>query len=106
MIQSQILQPVVVLLAWTMIMWLWMYATRIPAMSEAGIEPNDARRTKALDETLRGAERVMVACGYRHSMLCCACWHGCWIRLHVLPRAGLRCMRRPQLQRRATGRRR
>ena len=52
MIQSQILQPVVVLLAWTMIMWLWMYATRIPAMSEAGIEPNDARRTKALDETL------------------------------------------------------
>ncbi|HCY01642.1 MAG TPA: hypothetical protein DHU71_01090, partial [Erythrobacter sp.] len=35
MIQSQILQPVVVLLAWTMIMWLWMYATRIPAMSEA-----------------------------------------------------------------------
>ena len=52
MIQSQILQPIVVLLAWTMIMWLWMYATRIPAMSKAGIDPNDARRTKALDETL------------------------------------------------------
>ena len=32
MIDSQILQPVVVLMAWTMIMWLWMYATRIPAM--------------------------------------------------------------------------
>ena len=26
------LQPVVVLLGWTMVMWLWMYATRIPAM--------------------------------------------------------------------------
>ncbi|WP_261388642.1 MAPEG family protein [Qipengyuania gaetbuli] len=30
---SPILQPVVVLLAWTMVMWIWMYATRIPAMS-------------------------------------------------------------------------
>tara|TARA_A100001391_G_scaffold186068_1_gene155030 strand:+ start:654 stop:1088 length:435 start_codon:yes stop_codon:yes gene_type:complete len=52
MIESQILQPVVALMVWTMIMWLWMYATRIPAMSEAGIEPNDARRTKKLDEEL------------------------------------------------------
>ncbi|MBX7482592.1 MAPEG family protein [Qipengyuania qiaonensis] len=38
MIESQILQPVIVLMAWTMIMWIWMYATRIPAMSKAGIE--------------------------------------------------------------------
>src|SRR3546814_4397560 len=27
-----ILQPVVALAAWTMLMWAWMYATRIPAM--------------------------------------------------------------------------
>ncbi|MXP39269.1 MAPEG family protein [Erythromicrobium ramosum] len=33
-----ILQPVVVLLAWTMVMWVWMYATRIPAMLKAGID--------------------------------------------------------------------
>ncbi|TAD74967.1 MAG: MAPEG family protein [Sphingomonadales bacterium] len=33
-----ILQPVVALLAWTMIMWVWMYATRIPAMLKAGID--------------------------------------------------------------------
>ena len=32
MIDAEILKPVVALLAWTMIMWLWMYATRIPAM--------------------------------------------------------------------------
>ncbi|OZA93721.1 MAPEG family protein [Altererythrobacter sp. H2] len=38
MIQSAILQPVVALAAWTMVMWLWMYATRIPAMSKAGID--------------------------------------------------------------------
>ena len=38
MIGTDILQPVVVLLAWTMVMWLWMYATRIPAMNKAGID--------------------------------------------------------------------
>lgn len=31
--ETQILQPVVALMVWTMIMWAWMYATRIPAMS-------------------------------------------------------------------------
>jgi hypothetical protein len=31
---SSILQPVVVLAVWTMIIWLWMYATRLPAMSK------------------------------------------------------------------------
>ena len=30
-----ILAPVVALAAWTMVMWLWMYATRIPAMSKS-----------------------------------------------------------------------
>lgn len=33
-----ILKPVVALAAWTMVMWLWMYATRIPAMNKAGID--------------------------------------------------------------------
>jgi hypothetical protein len=32
MIGMDILKPAVVLMAWTMVMWLWMYATRIPAM--------------------------------------------------------------------------
>lgn len=32
--KSEILQPVVALAAWTMVMWLWMYATRIPAMGK------------------------------------------------------------------------
>nr|WP_137678663.1 MAPEG family protein [Parerythrobacter lutipelagi] len=35
MIESDILQPVVALAIWTMVMWVWMYATRIPAMSKA-----------------------------------------------------------------------
>jgi hypothetical protein len=38
MIGMEILKPVVALLAWTMVMWVWMYATRIPAMTKAGID--------------------------------------------------------------------
>src|SRR3546814_15641120 len=29
-----LLQPLVVLVLWTFVMWLWMYATRIPAMTK------------------------------------------------------------------------
>ena len=35
---SPILQPLAVLAGWTMLMWLWMYATRIPAMGAAKID--------------------------------------------------------------------
>ena len=35
MIGMAILQPVVALAAWTMVMWAWMYATRIPALGTA-----------------------------------------------------------------------
>lgn len=52
MIGMDILQPVVALLAWTMVMWVWMYATRIPAMNKAGIKPDDARNTGALASLL------------------------------------------------------
>ena len=34
-IETQIFQPVVALMIWTMIMWVWMYATRIPAMNKS-----------------------------------------------------------------------
>jgi hypothetical protein len=39
----EILKPVVVLMAWTMVMWVWMYATRIPAFNKLpkSNDPND-----------------------------------------------------------------
>ena len=52
MIGTAILQPLVALMAWTMVMWLWMYATRIPAMSKAHVKPDDARKTGTLDQQL------------------------------------------------------
>ena len=58
MIESAILQPVVALAAWTMVMWVWMYATRIPAMNKAGIDAtnlvgsNGASLREKLPETV------------------------------------------------------
>jgi len=35
--KSGILAPVVALVLWTLVMWLWMYATRIPAMQRLNV---------------------------------------------------------------------
>ncbi len=42
---TAILQPVVALIAWTMVMWLWMYITRIPAIqkSKMKLDPNEVK---------------------------------------------------------------
>ena len=34
MIVAEILKPLAVLAGWTMVMWVWMYATRIPAINK------------------------------------------------------------------------
>lgn len=41
MVGMGILQPVVALAAWTMVMWFWLYGTRIPAMTAAKIDPEE-----------------------------------------------------------------
>ena len=54
MIGMDILQPALVLAAWTMVMWAWMYATRIPAMRQARLDPNELSKagTGKLDALL------------------------------------------------------
>ncbi|MEM7687632.1 MAG: MAPEG family protein [Pseudomonadota bacterium] len=60
-----ILQPAVALMIWTMVIWAWMYATRIPAMQKAHIEPDDAAVVGLLDQKL--PERVQTkAHNYNH----------------------------------------
>jgi len=39
--------PVLALVAWTFVMWFWMYVTRIPAMQRAKIDMEELRRTGA-----------------------------------------------------------
>ena len=43
---SPILQPAIVLVLWTFVMWAWLYATRIPAMRASGA-PMDPAMTAA-----------------------------------------------------------
>lgn len=39
----EFLKPVLALVIWTCVIWIWMYALRLPAFSKAGIKPDDAR---------------------------------------------------------------
>jgi hypothetical protein len=58
MIKAEILHPVVALAMWTMIMWVWMYATRLPAMSRAKIDG-----IKMVGTTGKGLREQLVAAG-------------------------------------------
>ena len=68
---SAILQPVVALAAWTMIIWFWMYATRLPAMGRAGIDAKNIVGSTGgglrNDLIAKGEERASwVADNYNH----------------------------------------
>ena len=36
---NTLIAPVMALVAWSLIIWLWMYVRRLPAMSKAGLKP-------------------------------------------------------------------
>lgn len=59
-----ILTPVLALVSWTLIIWIWMYATRIPAMQKAKIDPQNALHPGSL-ASLPTPVRV-VADNYNH----------------------------------------
>lgn len=67
MIGAAILQPVVALAAWTMVMWFWLYGTRIPALSAAKVDPDDLVHdpTKDLD-TILPPQVMWKAHNYNH----------------------------------------
>jgi len=62
---TQFLTPVLILVAWTLVMWIWMYATRIPAMNKAGIDPQDAAHPGTWVHRIPSAIRS-VADNYNH----------------------------------------
>ena len=63
MYEHGMIAPVVALVIWSMIMLIWLYATRIPAMQKAKVRPGEA--TKAQMEALPVAN---VANNYNHLM--------------------------------------
>jgi hypothetical protein len=67
MVGMDILKPVVALAAWTMVMWAWMYATRIPAMSARKVDPDSlARDPEAKLDRLLPPEVQWKAHNYNH----------------------------------------
>ena len=67
MIGMEILQPLAVLAGWTMLMWLWMYGTRIPAMNAAKVDAKNmvGGTGKDLDAVLPGKVQ-WVSHNYNH----------------------------------------
>ncbi len=68
MAHQDILHPIVALAAWTMIIWIWMYATRLPAMGK--VEGLDTTKMVGgigadLDKVLPGKTQ-WVAHNYNH----------------------------------------
>ncbi|MGE0596510.1 MAG: MAPEG family protein [Hyphomonadaceae bacterium] len=60
-----LLAPVTVLIAWTMLMLLWLYATRIPAMLKLKIDPEKHKDQTGASELLPVGPR-RVAANYNH----------------------------------------
>lgn len=58
------LTPVLALVCWTLIIWIWMYATRIPAMQKAKIDPQAAIHPGSL--SVLPANVRVVADNYNH----------------------------------------
>lgn len=63
---STMVAPVMALVAWSLVIWVWMYVQRIPAMQKAGIKPQDARFPGSLDVLPDTARQA--ADNYNHLM--------------------------------------
>jgi hypothetical protein len=61
---SSLIPPVLALVAWTFVMWVWLYATRIPAMRAARVDLDTVARTGAKLELPPEVSRV--ADNYSH----------------------------------------
>lgn len=61
---ESILTPVLALVSWSLVMWLWMYATRIPAMQKAGIDAGALKEKSELEVLPRSVRQI--ADNYNH----------------------------------------
>lgn len=65
---SAILTSVLVLVAWTSVMWVWMYAKRLPATGRAGIDFKDPKNQHADGLKVLPTNVRRVADNYNHLM--------------------------------------
>jgi len=67
MYQHGLIAPVIALVLWSLIVFVWMYATRFPAMAGAKIKPQDGAFTREMGAKLPAWAR-QVADNYNHLM--------------------------------------
>lgn len=61
---TEILTPILALVSWTLLMWVWMYINRIPAMNKAGLDPQEAQHPVSLNILPKAARSA--ADNYNH----------------------------------------
>ena len=64
-IDVDFLKPVLALVLWTLVMWIWMYALRLPAFARYKINPDDARHPGTYSDKLPAHVRS-AADNYNH----------------------------------------
>ncbi len=62
---SSLLTPMLALICWSLVMLVWLYATRIPAMGKANVNPANAQEPSALDALPLAVRQV----GYNYNHL-------------------------------------
>jgi hypothetical protein len=67
MYTNGLLAPMVALIAWSLVMWAWLYATRIPAMQRLHVRPERGRFARDLNQQMPDHAR-QVADNYNHLM--------------------------------------
>ena len=61
---TTILTPALALVCWTLVMWIWMYATRLPAIQKVDMTPEEFTEPGALDRLPLAVRQV--ADNYNH----------------------------------------
>ena len=62
--EQAILTPALALITWTLVIWVWMYALRLPAMQKAQVDPQDAAHPGSWNVLPSNVRRV--ADNYNH----------------------------------------
>jgi hypothetical protein len=62
--ETALLQPALALVCWTLAMWIWMYATRIPAIRKAQLDPHQIKQPSDLNVLPMSVRQV--ADNYNH----------------------------------------
>lgn len=85
MTASPLLQPLAVLLAWSCVIFLWLYAARFPAMKAAGIDLRTRRGGKGSDlDGLVDPRAQWKAHNYNHLMEQPTLYYACILALAMI----------------------